>query len=373
MTHEAHLGPRPVRPRGRRKRLIWLLLLALVAAGLIVRAAVDVWAGRRLAEEIQRLTLAYGAFGTGGDLRRAQQSPQGRNLARVMGAAALLAGDTREGFARALKELATPADARVPEDLQGFHAANLEAIRLAVAGRQHTHTDWTSAVGADDRMLPLRDLSTLAAALRADSRVSLAHGRPDDAAAATSAGLALATSLRNESPLVPQLVRIAITTGQLVSMRDLQALAEPSEPALAELAEKLRVSRAHDPIRTGMIGDLRHTDAALARMEAGESAGLFAGGGSASLTGWWTGPLLRFGRPLIRVARLRLLRVADRVIALQASPPAVSPREAIVANAFRSWCWRWLPPVWGWRRAVEAGDWMRAESNAAGGGRGRDK
>ena len=350
---------------GRRRRLVLIVLLALIIVLLSVRAAVDVWAGRRVNEEIQRLTQRYGAFGRYGDLRRAERAGQGQNLAIAMGAAAFLAGDVSPqdmGTALLFLEKTSAGGSPMPEHLRAFHAANREIIRLAVSGRQRPYTNWADALRDDDRMPPLLNLRMVSAALWAESRFNLEQGRWDEAAAAVSAGLALAASLRYEPADIVQVVRVGITRAQIAALRDLLVVADPQEPELAEIAAQLRVGRTHDPVAIGMIGEMKVENASLTRLESGSPSAVSDWLFNRRFNGWWVGPVMRFGRPVIRLARLRLLQEMDRVIGLQAALPVTSPRRLLMTAESQAWWLRWPR---NWQAMVEYGDEGRAALRAA--------
>jgi hypothetical protein len=260
-------------PGGRATRRIRLMLLLLVLAVLVVRAAADhTWAMGRLGREISRQEKRFGPLDPA--TLAPPTVPPAENRARAMLAAATLASLTpaQAGAANRYLGLVPPGSgaAQPPVFDPAIVEQNREAVRVAVAARRRPKSNWQVDYLRDRAVPPLMDLRNLSLVLRLACRAEIEAGHADQAAEAVMAGLAEASSLQQEPLLIDQLIRIAIAGQQIWAVRDLLERSEPSAQALAELAALIQENKATDPIRAGLIGDLKKSDATLARLEHGE-------------------------------------------------------------------------------------------------------
>lgn len=306
-----------------------LVLLILAAVLLVFRAALDLWAGRRLNAEISRLEKVYGRLDPA-TLAPPRVSP-GENRARVIRAAASLLVvpinelGTLNWYMRASRQ----PSSLLTENLGRLLEENRLAVQVAEQGRRRPKSNWEIDYANDDANFPrLLDVRTLGNVLAASCLVDVDAGRPDQAAEAALAGLAEAASLGGEPVTIIQLIRIGIAREQMACLQDLLERDQPSAAVLAELALALAENRTPDPIHTAFIGELKHANYVLGQMERGNVGGYV--GFSPSPV--WAGPVSWLCRPLIRSARLRYLQGMARAIELQSVPPyARRPSDAKVA------------------------------------------
>jgi hypothetical protein len=308
----------------RRWRRIALVLLVLVAVLLVVRAALDLWAGRRLSAEISRLEKVYGRLDPA--TLAPPRVPPAENRARVMRAAASLTNvNTWAALGRSYAPT-VPATPR-PEDRQIVEENRL-AVQVAEQGRRRPKSNWEIDYANDEANFPrLLDVRTLGRVLAASCRVDVDAGRPDQAAEAALAGLAEAASLGGEPPAIIQLIRIAIAREQMACVQGLLERDQPAAAALTELAMALVENRTPDPIHIAFIGELKHANYVFGQMERGD-VGRDVRRYIVNPSPVWAGPVRWLCRPLIRYGRLRYLRRMARMLELQSVPPfARSPSD----------------------------------------------
>lgn len=346
--------------QGRRLRLV--VLIGILAV-LVVRVGLDLWSGRMIATEIARLESQFGSLDASAGLP--PPVPDMDNRARHVRAAAALVtfGEAAESAAvrlsfRRFKELAEPAP--MPTDLRAIVEANRAALRLLDEARIPRQANWKADYVTSDNTPPLLEIRTMSDVVYLAALLDIEAGRPDDAAGTLASGLASAASLSQEPTLIVQLIRIAIALLQFEGIEQLIARSEPSSAALADLAQWLNESREPDPMYVGVLGELRFGNAALMKVEGGQVGQLprFAE------RSFWVGPLVRFGRPWVRLARVRYLRQIGALLEAQAGP---RPRAATASAPAPGWFARRLPAsaTGGIERAIETGDVFMSALGAA--------
>ena len=110
---------------------------------------------------------------------------------------------------------------------------------------------------------PLLDIRTLSSAIYLAAVLDLEAGRADDASRKIASGLAVSASLGEEPELIAQLIRIAVAMTQFQAVQRVITEAQPSKAALAALARSLAEHRTPDPMRIGLLGELRHFNTVL--------------------------------------------------------------------------------------------------------------
>jgi hypothetical protein len=319
-------------------RRIALVLLILVAMLLVVRAALDLWAGRRLSAEIARLEKVYGRLDPA--TLAPPQVPPAENRARVMRAAASL---TNVGAAErsALDRFDRPwlPSTGLSDDLRRIVEQNRLAMQVAEEGRRRSKSNWEIAYAYRDRNFPrLLEVHDLGTVFSLSCRVRDA-GHADQAAEAALAGLAEAASFAGEPNSVLQLTRMSIARNQMLCVRDLLEHDQPSAVALTELAMALVENRTPDPIHAALIGELKYDNQMFAQLEGGDYVGLGAGRyGDPNQSPTWAAQLVTWlCRPLIRLAHVRYLEGMVRAIDLQRVAPFARPASAADAQPTTPW------------------------------------
>jgi hypothetical protein len=321
----------------RRRLRLFLLLGTLVA--LVAGISFDVWTRRQLETELARLENRYGSL-------------RGRNLvAPPVGADYNSARFVRAAVSLAVRPSASPygvlmasgkgfeklpASSIAPRDVQAFVDANAEAMRLAGEAIDRHQTSWDADYAGGGHVPRWLDVRTLSDAIALAALLDRKAGRDDEAARKTAAGLAVAASLRHEPSLIPQLIRIAVAMQQCEAAKALIMDAEPSKAALETLARTLGDNRETDPMRVGLLAELRY--------------------GHGELVAMGRQPLGRIGRPFVRVAQIHYLREMERLIELQASPrphPAFPDPPRRGRLDWRRFADSFVP---GLRRAIDSGD-----------------
>ncbi len=297
-----------------RVRRLIVVGIAAILLLLGARAAVDIWAGRRVATAVARLEQRYGPL----DQRAliVPPVPAGENRARVFRAASALIdqaplSDVRD-LDRLLAGLRAEPGSVLPAPLRAFVDANREAVRVAHEARLRSESNWevNHVQGANVPLwLELRALSRL---LYLAALSSLEDGRVEDAAAAVASGLALSASIRQEPSLVAQLIRSAIGMQHAEAVQRLVTHAEPSTASLDELALRLAEDRLPRPMDVGLLGELALFHGAFAR---GEILG----------RALW---------PLPRLEHARYLEIVGGALDVQTGP---RPRPAFVRSAPSRW------------------------------------
>jgi hypothetical protein len=346
--------------RRSRRRRVWLVVLVLTLVFVLARAGLDLWAESRVDVEVARLEQRYGTLAEGS--LRLQLLPAADNRARAVRAATALTvpgGDSDQQ--RSVSRFRTyQSSLPVPAELRAFVDANRAAIKVAEESRTRRQSNWDIEPSGFNTP-PWLELRILSNAICLDALVDLEDGRPDDSANVITAGLAVSSSLRQERNLIAQLIRISITTEQIGGLQHLLVQAEPSKAMLAELSRWLVENRMQDPMREGLLSELKHGHAAMLKLESGRVDDL-----DGKPLSWLASPLARLGRPLIRMAHARYLQQVGALLDLQAGP---RPRPEFASHTTPSrWSWmrRWdSTPTAGLVGAIESGDLFASELNAA--------
>ena len=355
-------------------RSVWLRLkptrrrvvvdILVVLGILLLRLVVDVWAGAHLRAVSGRIAPEYG-----GRLDVASLAPPvvapAENRARIAAAAAALttlgrSGPLRESVMLAVTR-ALPAD---EARRQVILRQALEGNRLALTVLDEIHSrpeaNWDIGYNDGPRMrlpslLEIRDLSSVNAAA---GTVALAAGDAGEAARRAGLGMALAGSLGREPNLLVQLIHIAAAGVQARLVQSLLAGGEPSGEALESLAASIEQERAHDPVVTGLTGELKLVHSAFDDWELGDLSR------ASQETGVGNRALLWFIRPGTRAAHARVLEDLHRTIQYARLRPF--EREAqqlrLPLDEPQPWWWRKLSPMFfaGISRAIRSGDEHRA-------------
>jgi hypothetical protein len=323
-----------------RRRLRLFLLIGVLLA-LVGGITIDVWTRRQLDSELARVESRYGSLH--GRTLVAPPVADEYNSARFVRAAAALTihpGARPYGVlmasAREFEKL--PESSIVPRDLQAFVDANTEAMRLAGEAIDRHQSSWDADYGeAGNGYAPrLLDIRTLSDAIALAAVLDRKAGRADEASRKTAAGLAVAASIRHEPSLISQLIRIAIAARQCEAIQSLIAGSEPSKAALEALARTLRENAETDPMRVGLLAELRYGHGLLVAME--------------------RQPLGRIGRPFVRLAKIHYLREMERLLELQAGPrphPPFPEQPRYGRLDWRRLTDNVLPGLW---RAIDSGD-----------------
>jgi hypothetical protein len=328
--------------RGSRRRRILLLLVSAMVLVLVAYGGLDLWSGSQLRTQVARLEARYGSLN--GDTLRLRPVPADDNRASIVRAAAALIFPGADS-SRIRKFLAQQPSIPVPPEVRAFAESNRSATILAAEIRTRSQSNWDIDPRNVDTQPDLSEVRTLSDALYATVLLEIEAGRADDASKTVMSGLAVAASLGQEWMVAPQLLRIAIGVQQFEAVEEVIVRSEPSKMALEELARWLRESREPDPIRNSLVGEMKFANGLLETLET-----------SARL----------FGRPFIRLARVRFLKKIERLLDAQAGP---RPRPATVPDA--------TPAFWnvsahladmsipGLERAIETGDLFMSALSAA--------
>ena len=324
-----------------RRRLRLVLLLGILVA-LVAGITFDVWTRRQLDPELARLERRYGSL-RGRTLVAPPVAAEYNSARFVRAAAALTVRPAASPYgllmasARDFERL--PESAIVPRDLRAFVDANTEAMRLAGEAIDRHQSSWDADYAGGGNAPRLLDLRTLSNAIAIDALLDRKAGRVDEASRKTAAGLAVAASIRNEPSLISQLIRIAVATEQCEAARALIAGGAPSKAALETLARALADNRQTDPLRVGLLGELRYGLDQLVTMEE-------------SPVGRISRPLLR---PFMRLTKVHYLREMERLIEIQAGP---RPHPPFPDSPRPRLDWRWFAAsvLPGLTRAVDTGD-----------------
>jgi hypothetical protein len=349
----------PTRRSRRRRR--WLVVLVLALVFLLARAGLDLWAGRRVDQEVLRLEKRYGSL-AGGSLRPLPVSAADNRARVVRAAAALTVLDNGSAQQRALERfLASRTEPQVPADVRAFVEANRAAIRLAEDSKALRQSNWDADYASDRRVPGFMDMRTLSNAIYVSSLIDLKEGRPDAAAQAVATGFAVSSTLRQEPNLIAQLIRIAVATVQVPALQQLIAQAEPSKAALHDVARWLADNRAPTPMDVGLVSEVQHVHAVMTRLESGRVDDV-----NGKPLSWLAGPLAWLGRPLIRLAHVRYLQQIGALLDLQAGPRPRPEVPSILKPSRWSWIARWDSMFSaGLERAIESGDLFASKLNVA--------
>ena len=299
--------------RGSLWRKIGLVILMGLLVLLLGHTSLDLWAGRRIADEIARLETLYGSLAE--STLTLPAVPAADNRARVVRAAAALVipGATAQSQSvyRFIGQSSSPP---VPPDVRAFAEANRNAVLLAADARSKGQSNWEAGPPDGGNQPPLMEVRILGNAIYVTSQIELEAGRVDDASKTVMSGLAVAASMRQEPWLIAQLVRIAAALQQLEAVEQLITRAEPSKASLEELAKWLAENRNPNPLHAGLLGELKYANASLAAMEKGNARTEHI---AADAPRWFRWPLRPVARPLVRLARVRYLQQMGHLLEVQ--------------------------------------------------------
>lgn len=307
------------RPPGWRPQFALVLIVSILLTFGGCTGA-DIWAGRSVEAEIARLEARNGR------LDRATMMmapvPAEDNRAEVARTAAKLA--IRPASPKPIFLFSPRGSFPVSADLRAFAEPNAVAIRMADGIRTRARSNWNVDYAGDGMRPAYMELRTLADAIWAAALLSIEAGHSDDAAVKTAIGLALASSLVQEPEVIAQMVRIAIGNRQILALERLLKDAEPSGPALAELAKWLAENRGAAPMRAALLGELKQVHSIFTRMEAGNvdrgTAEYLYPMTWPALPDSWYGPIARLSRPIVRLAHARYLRQMGDVLDVERGP-----------------------------------------------------
>ena len=331
--------------RASRSRRWRLFLFAGILGLLVLYVGFDFWTGRRVRVVTERLEQRYGTLSE--DSLRVGAVPAEENRARVVRAAAALgvpASNSVRAFISSVgKSEKVPP---FPPEVQQFLEANRESLHVAATltsrDRSSFEIEPDGSHGPD-----LLEIRTLSDAIFLSAMSDLVAGHPEEASKSIGAGLAVSASLRQENQLIAQLIRIAIAMRQIEAIQRVLAESEPSAAALDELAKRLAENRSPDPMRLGLVGELKTVHGMYSRLELGRV--------DATVTrpSLFRSILFRVGRPLVRNAHALTLERIEALLAVQSGP---RPKGPMPEDGSKMTLWPGLSSVAGLARAVETGD-----------------
>lgn len=348
-------------PTRRRVVAYAILLVALLAA----RVGLDLWVGHNLRMTAERLAPAYGGSLSLASLNPPAVPPE-ENRARIFAAAGAL---TVPGSAERQAAVADAVDKHLPADpaqrlapLREAVAANPLALHLLDAAESRPVWNWD--IGYSDRdemripsLTEIRNLSRLNVAA---GLVSLADGKPDDAARRVRIGLALEESLAPVGVLIVGLVRVAVTGEQYRLLREVLAGGEPSGAALEALAPHLEADATRQQMTTSLVGELKYFNHIMLEVEAGKDTREDASGPIRMRPA-----LVWLLEPGILAVHLQSLGVLDRMVQYARLQPFERAERRLrpPTEEAQSWWRRRASFLFnGLERAVQSGDELRAES-----------
>jgi len=359
----------------RRVRLIVLVALLVLLAAWV---GMDLWAGRRLNEEVARLEKRYGSLATR-LLRSPARIPAADNRARVARAAAALTvfefdseqGRAVERFLAASEQarvveryLAANATSPAPAEVRAFVETNRPAIRVAEEARARARSSWEADYVSDRNTPGFLDLRELSNAMYLSALIDVQEGRADSAAHAAGTGLVVASTFRDEPSLVAQLIRIALATIQLRATQQVVIRGEPSRGALEDLARCLAENRLPAQVGVGLLGGLRQAHAIWSKLENGHAEAVYDETGNRA--SWFLGAMAQLNRPIVRLGHARSLQAFGRLLDIEYGP---RPRPAFEPAP---------PPIWmpglkslyagftaGFARSIDSGDEFASALGAA--------
>ena len=304
-----------------RRRAVVLLLI--VAGVLVVRAIADVSLGRALSAEITRLEERFGPL-RWDTVRKVQpwktwprrMAPD--NRARLMDAAAARITVTSDADVSVLYAANGRDEGITTDQARAIAEANREAVELAIRAARLPHSNWSiECCGGVPNLTDVGFLSTL---LAVTARADTDGGREDAAAANVMAGFAIATAMNSEPAPIMLLLAARAAFVHDLRLKDLLNRAEPSAPALAELARVIDEGLAAPPARASLLGLLKGARARWPRVERGSFFTSEYGYPTAPST--WTRGIAWLARPAIRFLALRDLADKGRAVDAAGVPRA---------------------------------------------------
>jgi hypothetical protein len=341
---------------------------------LVVRLALDLWAGHRLRLVSDRLAPIY----RGLDL--ASLAPPNvlpaENRARILSAAAALTvvqssrGPAGGGALRQALFDFQASQFKDPSKRQEVLRASVETNRLALQLLDQAETrskaNWeiTYRDGPRARMPSLMGIRDLSNVNVAAGLLDLADGHADEAARHARLTLVLAGSLAQEPSLIVQLVRISIATDGYRLLRDILAQADPPATALEALAGPLDEERRQRPVVVGLIGEMKLMNSLFPLFDQGGDPWSSASeaGAAGSVFAW-------FLRPGVKLVNARVLDQFDRLIEYARLQPYEREARKVSLPSDQPQPWWWRPfamfSTAGLGRASWTGDQHRAMTSLA--------
>ena len=306
--------------KGTRLRRWKLFVLVSPLVLLVAYFAADMWTGRRVNQAAARFDARYGGL----SIRHLTTAPvpAANNRARLVRAASALTVPMSPAAATALKSVTRTSDMTpVPAELRAFVEANKRAVSMLADAGLRAESSWEIEYVDPSNAPPFMELRLLGQAVYVAALLEIEGGRPDEAAKYIASGLAMAASLRQEPNLVAQLIRIAITFQQFDVIQRLITHTEVSKTSLDELARRLEENRSPDPMRVGLLSEVRMGHAMLTRLEQGRVEDGLPGPGPSP----WSGPRARLLRPFVRIAHASYLEHVEQLLEWQGGPRPRSP------------------------------------------------
>ena len=341
--------------RAKTWRKVAVGLAAIILFGVLALTSVFFWSGYQVDREIARLEQRFGNLGEAA-LTVEAVPPDDNRAQLVRDAAALVDKDQYHAVQMALlpyfdRESPEPA----PAEVHAFLKTHQPAISVAAQFGARTRSNFEVDYANDGELPDLYGARIVSSALYLDASVQLDAGRANEAAKRVSSALALAASFKQEPSLLMQLIRIAAGIQACESVEGLITRGEPSKERLAEIARWLAENRDPDPMRLGLLSELRYFVKLLRRIDSGAHSASDAYRGA--FRGWTQGPMRLLGRPIYRLAFIQYVKQAEQLLDLQAGP---RPRPAFEPPPPAQ---RWNLPgrladdfSAGWARSIETGD-----------------
>lgn len=346
-------------PTRRRVVVYAMVLLAL----LVVRLGFGLWAGHRLQVVTDRLAAVYGGLSMTSLAPPRVTSDE--NRARVFAAAAALTvtGDLKVQAAlqnAIFKGLPADPGQRVAV-LRRAVETNVLALQVLDAAESRPKWNWgiDYSDGVDMRIPALMEIRSLSRLNIAAGLVSLADGKPDEAARHVRIGLALEESLAPEGVLIVGLIRVAVAGEQFRLLREVLGGGDPSAAVLETLAPHLEAEAGRQQTTPALAGELKYVHHSMQEVESGRED---MDGSSPMLMNQALAWLIR---PIILADQEDSLALLDRMVQYSRLQPfeRAERRLRSPTETPRSW-WRRRAPglLAGVERAVQSGDELRTEA-----------
>ena len=332
---------------------------------LVVRGALNLWAGYRLRTVSARIEQSYGKLDLAA-LAPPAVAPA-ENRARILSAAAALtvrqpALANRGELTQAL--LGSPAEdpAKRQAVLRQAVEENRIALEVLEEAESRPKSNWEISYhdGAQVRLPSLAEIRDLSLVNAAAALLDLDEGDANGAARRARLGMVLARSLAQEPNLLVQLIRMAIAHDQCRLLRVTLAQGSPSLPALEALATLLEAERRERPAVVGLIGELKFQNSLFRGFDRGNDVWT----GSREEGFAWSTVFPWLLRPAIHVAHARTLEQDDKIIQYARLDPFERQVRTVKppSGEPQPWWWRQFGEVFtvGLERAVRSGDEHRA-------------
>jgi hypothetical protein len=360
-----------------RRRVVTYVVVILVL--LLLRVVADLWAGSHLASVKARLAPIYNGLDVASLAPPAIRPAE--NRARVLAAAAALVVGDSSALGGALSTFSVSPKDPVKRDavLRKAVADNRAALQVLDEAESRPKSNWdiTYRDGPRLRVPSLMEIRNLENVNTAAGLVDLADGRPDEAVRRVRLGVVLGASMAQESVLIVQLIRFAVTRTAYQLLQNVLSTGEPSAVALRTLQVPLDDEANRASIVTGLIGELKLQSSLLDGVESGRQ--------SVGDTGVVDHPLdrVRFARtaeaclawclrPGVRVVHAHLLEQLHQFVEYARLQPFERQARSLrrPSEEPQPWWWRLAPgsftAAWdGLGRANESGDEQRALATLA--------